>query len=282
MAPVTSILARLVGQLEIVEDDGGGLAAELQGAALEARAADGPDLPADGGRAGEAHLVDARIPDQQFADVRPGGQDAEDPGGQAGLDRGLGQQVGVQRRFRRRLEHDGVPGGQGGRELHRGHEQRARSTGRSRPPRRRGRAGRAASGARCRVAWRTRDSRRRCRRLPAACSPPWRSGRRAGCGAAGPAPRTGHRRTDRCGPRWRRQMPVRMPRRSATGSHGPRAARRTRPAPRRPRDPRRPWSRGARVPTTSSEAGETTSSRSVGGGGLPLAAEEKHVPVLHG
>ena len=54
----------------------------------------------------------------------PAGRMLSTPVRQSGLDRGLGQQVGVQRRLRRRLQHHGVPRGQGGRELHRGHEQR--------------------------------------------------------------------------------------------------------------------------------------------------------------
>ena len=262
MAPVTSIRALSSVSSKSSRTTAADLPPSSRVQPLEARAADGPDLPADGGRAGEAHLVDARIPDQQFADVGPGRQDVEHPGRHPGLDRGLGQQVGVQRRLRRRLQHHRVPRGQGGRELHRGHEQRRvpRDDRDHHADRDAQDAQRPAPGAA--AACRSRGSRRRCRRLPAACSPPWRSGRRAGCGAAAPAPRRGHRRTDRSWPRWRRRVPAgcRGARRPAARATG-RASNAARAAP-TARSASSLVARGT-LPTTSSEAGETTSIRSV-------------------
>src|ERR1700735_1224769 len=72
----------------IVEDNGGRLAAELQGAPGDPLAADGGDPPPGRGRPGEGDLVDPRVADQQLGHLAIGGDDVEDAGRQA---RGLGR-----------------------------------------------------------------------------------------------------------------------------------------------------------------------------------------------
>ena len=71
----------------VVEDDRGRLAAELEGAALELLAAEGADLAAGGGRAGEAHLVDVGMGDEVLAGLAIGGHDVDHAGRDAGLAR---------------------------------------------------------------------------------------------------------------------------------------------------------------------------------------------------
>ena len=88
----------------VVEDDGGGLAAELEGAAGDALAADRGDPAAGGGRAGEGDLVDARVAHQQLGDLAVGGDDVEHAGGQADLLGDLGQDVARAGRLGRHLD----------------------------------------------------------------------------------------------------------------------------------------------------------------------------------
>ena len=111
-------------EVGVVADDGRRLAAELEGAALELLAADGTDLAAGGGGAGEAHLVDVRVAHQVLAHLAVGGDDVDHAGGHAGVDEDLGQHVGVEGGLRRRLEDDGRSRGQGRAELQAGDEQR--------------------------------------------------------------------------------------------------------------------------------------------------------------
>ena len=67
-----------VVEVGVVEDDGGGLAAELEADPLELLAAHRGDLAAGGGRAGEGDLVDARVGDQVLADLAAAGDDVDD------------------------------------------------------------------------------------------------------------------------------------------------------------------------------------------------------------
>ena len=57
------------GQVGVVEDDGGRLAAELERHPLELLAADAGDAPAGSRRAGERDLVDVAVADQVLADL---------------------------------------------------------------------------------------------------------------------------------------------------------------------------------------------------------------------
>ena len=96
----------------VVEDDVGGLAAELEGDLLVG-AGDRPgDRPADLGRAGERDLVDVRVRDQRPAGLAGAGDDVDDARRQVGLLADLGEQQRGQRRGLGRLEHDGVAAGQ--------------------------------------------------------------------------------------------------------------------------------------------------------------------------
>ena len=99
-------------EVGVVEHDRGRLAAELERDPLELLAADGGDLAAGRGRAGERDLVDARVRDEVLADLAAGGDDVDDAGGYAGLREQLGQQVAVERRLGRRLHHDRAAGQQ--------------------------------------------------------------------------------------------------------------------------------------------------------------------------
>ncbi len=65
------------GQVHVVEDDRGGLAAELEGAAGDPLAADGGDAPAGGRRPGEGDLVDPRVADQELGHLPVRGHHVE-------------------------------------------------------------------------------------------------------------------------------------------------------------------------------------------------------------
>ena len=82
------------------------------------------DPPADGGGAGEGHLVQARVVDQRRADVPGPGDDVDHPGRQVGVGDDLGQHQDRQRRGLGGLDHHGVPGRQRGRDLPGRHQQR--------------------------------------------------------------------------------------------------------------------------------------------------------------
>jgi hypothetical protein len=63
------------GQVGVVADDRGRLAAELQGVSLEVLAAERRDSPAGGGGAGERHHVDTGVPDEVLTGRGPAGDD---------------------------------------------------------------------------------------------------------------------------------------------------------------------------------------------------------------
>ena len=100
-------------QIGVGEDDVGRLAAELQRHALEV-AGDGlDDLLAGQVRAGERHLVHARVRRQRRAGgLAEAGHDVDHAGRHARLQAQLAQPQRRQRRLLRRLEHDGAAGGE--------------------------------------------------------------------------------------------------------------------------------------------------------------------------
>src|SRR5215207_3314817 len=95
------------GRLEVgvVEDDRGRLATELERAALELLTADGTDLATRDTGAGEGDLVGVGVAHQVLAHLAVGLHDVEHAGREPGLLRDLGEEVRVERRLRRRLEH---------------------------------------------------------------------------------------------------------------------------------------------------------------------------------
>src|SRR5690606_637400 len=108
----------------VVEDDVGGLAAELEGRLL-ARARDrAGDHPPDGRAAGEGDLVDARVVDDRLSRRSRARDDVDDPGRQLGLLADLGEEQRGEGSRLSRLEDDGVAAGQSGRDLPREHEER--------------------------------------------------------------------------------------------------------------------------------------------------------------
>ncbi len=120
---VDDALDRLV-ERRVVEDDVGGLAAELEAEAL-GRARDAAlDQLADLGRAGERDLVDAVVLDQRLPDCRAAGDHVDDAGRQLALGDDLGQRESGQRRRLGGLEHDGVARRERRRDLPGGHQQR--------------------------------------------------------------------------------------------------------------------------------------------------------------
>ncbi len=109
--------AAVTSEVGVVEDDGGGLAAELEGDPGDPLAAQRGDPPAGRRRAGEGDLVDPRIAHQQLGHLTVGGHHVEDAGGQPDLLGDLGHQVALARGLRRRLEHHRAPGDEGGGDL---------------------------------------------------------------------------------------------------------------------------------------------------------------------
>ena len=85
--------------VEVVEQDVGRLAAELEGDALEGVGRRLGDALAGPGRAGERHHVDVGVRDDGLADDGAGaGDEVEHAGGQADVVDDLGEDVGVERR----------------------------------------------------------------------------------------------------------------------------------------------------------------------------------------
>jgi hypothetical protein len=86
-------------EIHVVEDDGCGLAAELEGAARDAFAAQRRDAATRRRRAGEGDLVDAWIANQELGHLAVGRHDVEHTGGQADLLGRLGEDVALARRL---------------------------------------------------------------------------------------------------------------------------------------------------------------------------------------
>ena len=104
------------GEVEVgvVEDDGGGLAPELQGDAGDPFAADRRDAPAGGGRSREGDLVHPGVPHQLLGHLAVGGHDVEDPRRQADLLGHLCHQVALTGRLGGGLEDHGAAGDERG------------------------------------------------------------------------------------------------------------------------------------------------------------------------
>ncbi len=96
----------------IVEHDEGRLAAELQRHLLDRLGRQRGHAPAGAHRAGEADHVDARMLRDRFAHARPVAlDDVQHAGGQADLHGRFREQVAVERRQLRGLQHHGAAGG---------------------------------------------------------------------------------------------------------------------------------------------------------------------------
>ena len=140
-------------------------AAELERQRLARQRAGLGYFLADLGRSGERHLVKPRMARHQLAGAAVAGHHVDHPGRQVGLPADLGERERGQRRRLRGLQDDGVPAGEGGRDLPRQHQQgrtpgddladhaerprapaRTRRTPACRPSRRGRRNARAASG----------------------------------------------------------------------------------------------------------------------------------------
>ncbi len=79
----------------VVEDDVGRLAAELEGEPAARPGEGAEDLLAHLGRAGEGHLVEARVPDEGGPGLPVAGHDVDDARRQVGLLADLGQEQGA-------------------------------------------------------------------------------------------------------------------------------------------------------------------------------------------
>src|SRR5260370_42014525 len=87
--------------VHVVEDHGGRLAAELEGAARDPLSAYGCDPPPGSGRPGKGDLVDARIADQPFRDLTIGRDNVEHAGRQSDRLGDLGDPATLARSFPR-------------------------------------------------------------------------------------------------------------------------------------------------------------------------------------
>ena len=222
----------------VVEDDVGGLAAELEAQAL-GRAGDAAlDQLADLGRARERDLVDAVVLDERLPDRGAAGDDVDDAGRQVALGDDLGERERRQRRRLGGLEHDGVARRERRRDLPGRHQQREVPGDDLRRRRRSGAAtGRSPRARACRPSRRSRRSARRragCRRRAtrgSACRCRATRARRARGRAPGSRARCG-RGTSRARARAGRARPSR--RRARAARDGGVDVGRARPRPRRP------------------------------------------------
>ena len=98
------------GEVVVVEDDRGRLAAELERVARKPSAGRGGDLPTDVAGAGEGDLVDARVAHELVGHDAVAVDDVEHAGGKADLLGDLGEDPQLAGRLGRRLEHDGAAG----------------------------------------------------------------------------------------------------------------------------------------------------------------------------
>ena len=87
-------------EVGIVEDDGGGLAAEFEGDPGDPFAAQRGDPPAGRRRSGEGDLVDPRVAHQQLGHLAVGGDHVEDAGWQPDLLGDFSHQVALARCLR--------------------------------------------------------------------------------------------------------------------------------------------------------------------------------------
>src|SRR3974390_1649193 len=108
----------------VLEHDVGGLAAELERERLVGAGERALDLLADLGGSGEGDLGHVGVADQRHADVARARNGVQHARRQVGLLADVREQERAQRGGGRRLEHDRVAGGEGGRDLPAEHEQR--------------------------------------------------------------------------------------------------------------------------------------------------------------
>ena len=109
------------GQVGVVEDDVGRLAAQFEGDPLDLLGGERADPPAGPGRAGERDHVDVGVGRQRLAGDRAvPGHEVVDAGRQAGVVGDLGEQVRRERRDLARLVHHGAAGRERRRDLRHG------------------------------------------------------------------------------------------------------------------------------------------------------------------
>src|SRR5581483_10870515 len=114
-----------VVEVRVREDEVRALAAELERQPLDRVRAEPHDLAARARRAGERHLVDARVLDEIRAGRRPVARDDVDRARrEADLVRELGDPQHAERRLWIRLQDDGAARGERRRELPHGHQER--------------------------------------------------------------------------------------------------------------------------------------------------------------
>ena len=111
-------------EVRVVADDQRRLAAQLEDEALQGRRRLRRDRGADGIRPREGHQVHAGVRGEEVTDGRATGDDVDDAGRKVRLGDGLGDGERGQRRVRRGLQHDGVPGAERRPELHDVEEER--------------------------------------------------------------------------------------------------------------------------------------------------------------
>ena len=112
------------GEVGVVEDDRRRLPTEFERAALELRATQRRDTLPRCGRSGEADLVDVGVRHEVLADLAARGHDADHTRRQPDLFEHVGEQVRVEWRLGRGLEHDRGAGRERGPHLQHDREQR--------------------------------------------------------------------------------------------------------------------------------------------------------------
>ena len=114
-----------VVEVRVGEDEVRALAAQLERDALDRLRAEPHDLAAGPRRSREGDLVDTGMTDEVGAcRGAVGGDDVQDARREPDLGRELRDPQRAERRLRVRLQHDGAPGREGGRQLPRRHRQR--------------------------------------------------------------------------------------------------------------------------------------------------------------
>ena len=111
-------------EVGIFENDERRLAAQFERKPLVTRGGGAADGASYFGGAGEGNFVDVRMLDQSFAGGTVAGHDVDHAGGQSDFLANFGEGERGERGELRGLQHDGVSGGQRGRNFPRQHEQR--------------------------------------------------------------------------------------------------------------------------------------------------------------
>ena len=112
-------------EIGVGEDDGGTLAAELEGDFLQVSGGGFDDQAADFGRSGEGDFIDHLMGGERRARAfAESGEDVDDSLGEAGFVDEFGEAEAGHWGLLGELEHDGAAGGERGAELPGGHQQR--------------------------------------------------------------------------------------------------------------------------------------------------------------